>query len=65
MIIYSSSLQDDEYEEFCDEISGNFDDYMYENKVFKKYGEYDSYFSEGDMIVEILINKDLLKLTLD
>ena len=65
MIIYSSSLQDDEYEEFCDEFSKDFDDYMYENKVFKKYGEYDSYFSEGDMIVEILINKDLLKLTLD
>ncbi len=65
MIIYSSSLQDDEYEEFCDEISDNFDDYMYENKVFKKYGEYESSFDGGDMIVEILINKDLLKLTLD
>ena len=65
MIIYSNSLQDDEYEKFCDEISDNFDDYMYENKVFKKYGEYESSFDGGDMIIEILINKDLLKLTLD
>ena len=65
MIIYSNSLLDDEYEEFCDKISDNFDDYMCENKVFKKYGEYDSSFDGGDMIIEMLINKDLLKLTLD